>query len=133
VAGRRAFHIVSDLNGKVLDVAGGQSMPGTPVIMFRRKLEYSPNQLWYLDETGCIRSMLNEFSLECRAQGERVQISAYRNDPRQQWVFEGNRIVNRMYPMECLDVERAGMMDEANVIAWPYGGRANQHWRMEYV
>jgi len=25
------------------------------------------------------------------------------------------------------------MMDEANVIAWPYGGRANQHWRMEYV
>jgi len=131
--GRRPFQIVSDLNGKVLDIRGGASFPGTPVIMFSRKMDRSPNQLWYLDEMGCIRSMMNEFAPECRAQGERLHMEPYRGDPRQQWIIQGNRIVNRIYPVECLDIERAEQRDEANVIAWPYNGGANQHWRFDYV
>jgi len=127
------FRIVSDLNGKVLDIHGANSRPGTHVCMFYRKMEYAANQLWYLDETGCIRSMLNEFAPECRAQGEKVRMEPYRGDPRQQWIFQGNRIVNRMYPGECFDIERAEVRDEANVIAWPYKGSLNQHWRIEYA
>jgi len=131
--GRRPFIISSMMNGKVLDIQGGHPHPGTPVIMFFRKMEYSANQLWYQDEMGHIRSCLNEFAPECRAQGERIRMEPYRGDPRQQWIIQGNRIVNRVYPGECFDVERAAMHDGANVIAWPYKGSVNQHWRIDYV
>jgi hypothetical protein len=121
------------MNGKVLDINGGNPMPGGDVIMFNRKMDRSPNQLWFLDETGCLRSMLNDFAPEARGQGDHLQMQPYRGDPRQQWRLEGNRIVNRMYPMECFDIERAEMRDGALVIAWPYKGSRNQHWRIDYV
>jgi hypothetical protein len=125
---------VSELNGKVLDVYQGLLSPGTPVIMYGRKCDRSPNQLWYLDETGCIRSMLNEFALDCGGQGEKVKLNpvGYVN-PCHLCVFEGNRIVNRLCPKQCLDIECGNPKDEANVIGWPYKGSANQHWRCEYA
>jgi len=131
--GRRPFLIISEMNGMVLDVSGGQSHPGAPVIMFRRKVEYSPNQLWYLDDMQCIRSCLNEFALECSAQGDKVRLQPFRGEARQQWIFQGRAIVNRMFPGECPDIERAENREQAGIIAWPYKGSANQHWRVDYV
>jgi len=125
--------IVSEMHGKVMDIRGANAGPGAEVIMYMRKMDRSANQLWYMDEMGCLRSMLNDYAPECRAQGQRLHMQPYRGDPRQQWYFQGNRIVNKFYPSECLDVERAEMRDEASVIGWPYKGSINQHWRMEYV
>jgi len=133
VAGRRAFLITSQMNGKVLDIQGGNAYPGARVIMWFRKMEYSPNQLWYLDPTGVIRSMLNDFALECRAQGDMLCVQPFNGSPRQQWIFQGNRIVNRMYPAECIDIARSENRDGADVLAWPYKGSMNQHWRIDYV
>jgi len=130
---KRPFMIVSEMHGKVLDIRGGSTMPGTEVIIWPRKFDRSANQLWYTDEMGCIRSMLHDFVPECRGQGDRFRMVPYNGDPRQQWRIEGNRIVNRVYPMECLDIERAEMRDEAALIAWTYKASINQHWRIEYV
>jgi hypothetical protein len=132
-AARRPFYIISEMHGKVLDIRGGNRFPGAEVIMWWNKRDRSPNQLWFCDELGCIRSMLNDFAPECRGQGDRLHMEPYRGDPRQQWRFEGNRIVNRVYPQECLDIERAEVRDDAQVIAWPYKASINQHWRVEYV
>lgn len=124
---------MSELNGKVLDIRGGNSGPGADLIMWPRKHDRSPNQLWWIDEQGCIRSMLNEFAPESRGQGQSAVMQPFRNDPRQQWMFQGNRIVNKYNPQEVLDIERADQNDGARVIVWgPNNGR-NQQWRMEYV
>jgi len=121
------------MNGKVLDVMGGNSAPGAQLCVWFRKMEYAPNQLWYLDDMGCLRSMLNEYSIECRSQGDQAHLQPFRGDPRQQWLIQGNRVVNRMFPGECLDIARKEMRDGAQVIAWAYKGSINQHWRIEYV
>jgi hypothetical protein len=121
------------MNGKVLDIKGGKATAGSEVIMWIHKSDNSPNQQWYIDHEGFIRSCLNDFALECKAQGDKFKMAPWRGDPRQQWVIQGNRIVNRAVPMECLDIERESTKDGANVIAWKYKGSANQHWRFQYV
>jgi len=131
--GRRPFMIISEMNGKALDIRGGQARPGADVIMFDRKYDRSANQLWYLDTTGCIRSMLNDFCLRSMGQGKKFEMEPFRGDARQQWTFMGNRIVNKVFPSECMDIERAANRNDAHVIAWPYKGSPNQHWRMEYI
>jgi len=130
---KRPFMIVSELNGKVLDISGGHARAGTEVITWGRKMDKSPNQQWYADHDGVIRSCLNDFALECGAQGDKFKMQPWRGDPRQQWVFQGNKIVNRVLNIECMDIERAANKDGANVIAWKYKGSANQHWRIDYV
>jgi len=101
--------------------------------MWPRKNDRSPNQLWYNDEQGCLRSMLNDYALESRHKGDGAVMQPFRGDPRQQWMFQGNRIVNRYNQNEVLDIERADSNDGARVIAWgPNNGR-NQQWRMEYA
>jgi len=130
---KRPFQIISEQNGKALDVKGGQARAGVEVIMWGKKNDRSPNQLWYNDQSGCIRSMLNDFSLECSAQGARFVMQPHNGLPRQQWMWQGNKIVNKVFPHECLDIERANNNDGANLVAWAYKGSANQHWRMQFI
>ena len=63
---RRPFAIVSEMNGKVLDIKGGKATAGSEVIMWIHKSDNSPNQQWYIDHEGFIRSCLNDFALECK-------------------------------------------------------------------
>lgn len=121
------------MNGKAIDIKGGRAAAGTEIIMWSRKNDKSPNQLWYTEHDGTIRSCLNDFALECGAQGDKFRVTPWRGDPRQQWIIQGNKIVNRILQIECMDIERASIKDEASVIAWKYKGSANQHWRIEYV
>jgi Ricin-type beta-trefoil lectin domain-like len=58
------FFIISEMNGKVLDVRGGNPGSGAEVIMWPRKPGNEPNQLWYFDSEGVIHSALNDFVLE---------------------------------------------------------------------
>jgi len=125
--------IVSEMHGKVLDINGGNAASGAEVIVWPRKHDRSPNQLWYVDEQGCLRSMLNDFAPEVKGRGEKAKMKPYSGKPQHQWRIEGNRIVNRNNPSECLDIERGEMRDAANVISWNYKGSSNQHWRIEYV
>jgi len=128
---RRPFMIVSELNGKVMDIRGGSSAPKTEVIMWQRKYDRSPNQLWYMDEMGYLKSMLNDFAPHSKRQGDQIRMKPYKGKPCQQWRIEGNRIVNRSN--ECMDIQGSANHDAANVISWHYKGSPNQHWRMEYV
>jgi len=64
---RRYFYIASDMHTKVLDIAGGSSLPEAKVIVWPKKAGIDRrNQLWYFDENGIIRSALNDFALTAK-------------------------------------------------------------------
>ena len=67
------FYIVSDMNGKVLDIEGGGSRVGGNVIMYQKNSPPSANQLWYFTDDGTIRSALNDFALEFQGNKNRWQ------------------------------------------------------------
>ena len=49
------------MNGKVLDIEGGSTQPGSKVVMYDQKVaKDGDNQLWFEDRYGNIRSKLNE-------------------------------------------------------------------------
>ena len=52
------------MNGKVLDIQGGDSGDGANVITYDQKDDQSDNQLWYQDRYGFIRSKLNDFAFD---------------------------------------------------------------------
>lgn len=61
---RRRFYIVSEMHCKVLDVKGADPVTGVDAIMWPKKSGYHPNQLWYFDSEGVIRSALNDMALD---------------------------------------------------------------------
>lgn len=131
-APRPRFFIVSEMNGKVMDIKGDNASSGASVIMFPRKGGNCPNQLWYFDEQGVIRSALNNFALEARSNGSPVRMMPYNGDQHQQWRVIGNRIT-KSNQHDCLDIRGGNTGDGAEVISWGYKGSANQHWRLQYV
>jgi len=60
----RCFYVVSQLNGKVLDVRGDEASAGAGLIVFDRKPVVSANQVWYEDEAGLLRSKLNGYVVD---------------------------------------------------------------------
>jgi len=132
--GKRPFKIVSQMNGKVLDIKKGSTSPGADVIMYKPKhgLE-AKNQLWYLDDNGIIRSILNDFALEGKGKGDKIEMEPFNGSPKQMWIFDGNRIINRINRNECLDIKGNDKSDGATVVVWEYKGQSNQQWRQEFV
>lgn len=122
------IHTVCD--ARVLDIDGNNPHPDANVIVYDHSGEYQENQLWWEDSYGVIRSKLNDCSIDTYGRDARTNIS----DPHsmtQQWVRCGNKIVNKLDPGTCLDVE--GGVDGRNVIAFEYTGGDNQHWWFEYL
>jgi len=129
--GRRDFFIVSEMNGKALDIRGGNASPGVDVIMYRKKSPPAKNQLWYTDQQGIIRSALNDLVFQNNTKGQPLKMTQFTGDPRGQWRVEGNKIVNRAN--ECLDIRGANNGDGAELCAYDFKNQKNQHWRLEYI
>jgi hypothetical protein len=129
--GKREFHIVSELNSKVLDVAGNNKASGAKVVMYTKKSPAAPNQLWYLDNSGHVRSCLSDMALSNGGSGQHIHMEPAANNPRQQWKLDGKKVVNGHG--ECLDINGANKNDDAELISYSYNGNANQHWRFEYL
>lgn len=125
---RRRFYIVSEMNCKVMDIAGDNPCSGAKVIVWPRKAGFCANQLWYFDSQGTIRSALNDMALDVGH--DKIVTTPYTGSARQMWSFHGNKIMNRAG--ECLDIRGASNKDGAEVINYGYKGSANQHWRIEY-
>jgi len=106
--------------------------PGTHVVIDKRHpgMEYS--QIWYLDPEGVIRSKLTDFALEAKKRDDRVRLVPFVAAPNQQWILEGNRIVNKLVRTDCLGLRKHLILkDDADVIMSAYEGKPFQHWRME--
>ena len=59
------FLIKSQMHGLVMDVEGGQALPGTRVLMYHQKDTNNDNQLFREDKkTGTIRSKMDNLCLD---------------------------------------------------------------------
>jgi len=128
--GGRRFYIVSEMNGKVVDIKGASANAGTPVCMYHKNSTPSDNQLWYMDGSGHIKSALNNMAFTNGAKGGELKMQNA-SDPRAQWRVEGNKIVNGAG--ESLDIRGENKSDGAELVSYDQKNQANQHWRLEYV
>ena len=60
----QCFYVVSQWNGKVLDVRGDEASAGASLIIYDRKPVVSANQVWYEDECGLLRCKLNGYVID---------------------------------------------------------------------
>jgi hypothetical protein len=127
----RRFQIVSELAGKVLDVEAAKTTAGAKILMWDKKTPATPNQLWYLDQQGFIRSALNDMVFSNGGNAQVLKTEPASGNPRSQWTLEGRKIASRAG--EALDITRANKDNGAEVISYSYKDQANQHWRFEYV
>jgi len=127
----RQFYIVSDMNGKVLDVSGGNANEGTKVVMWDKHTPAAPNQLWIIDQTGYIRSALNQMTFCNTKAGEDLKMQPASGDPRNQWTFHGKKVGNRA--SECLDISGGSDSNGASVCSFAYKDQKNQHWTAQFV
>jgi hypothetical protein len=130
-AQKRLFFIVSDLNGKVLDIKQGDAAPGTQVLMWSKHGGSPKNQLWYTDGQGHILSALNDMAFISQSSGDNIKMKRPSGDPHEQWYFEGQKIMNRSGL--CLDIREGGKHDGADVLSYKYSGSTNQHWKQQFV
>jgi len=128
---KREFYIVSELNGKVLDIQGENASVGAHVIMYDKNREKKPNQLWYLDNLGLIRSSLSDLAISNKVKGERLSTAMPSADPRTQWFVQGDQLMNR--GGEHMDIAGEDKSNGAKVISFDSNGKVNQKWRVEYV
>jgi len=128
------FYIVSESKEhKVLEIHRADPKPGANVVAGKRRAEREPHQLWYVDFNGYIRSKLNHMVLEVRENKDKVHMKPFSGDARQQWIIKENRIVNKMFCDECLEIKDRLIRDDVEIIATPYKGKEYQHWRIEYI
>jgi len=131
---RRPFRIVNDLNRKCLEIHGGIGRAGNHVVAFGQRPGRAEHQLWYLDPNGIIHSMIMDFVLDCKRVGDRLVVNQHiPGDRGQMWMLEGNRIVNREHPNECVQIRMGEDRDDADVILHHYDRRPFQHWRFDFV
>jgi len=131
---RRPFRIVNDLNGRCLEIHGGVGRAGNHVVAFARRMGRAEHQLWYLDPSGVIHSMIMDFVLDSKNLGERIVVNPHvPGDRNQMWMLEGNRIVNRHHPDKCVQIRMGEDRDDADVILHHYDRRPFQHWRFDFI
>ncbi|BAZ50615.1 extracellular exo-alpha-L-arabinofuranosidase [Nostoc sp. NIES-4103] len=88
------FFIRSKLNGLVLDIAGSNSAPGTPIVLY--KATGTANQQWTINEYGLIVSQLNGFALESQGLDKEVVANPVTGTITQQWeLLKSGQIKNK--------------------------------------
>jgi len=131
---RRHFMLINEATCTVLGVEKSCLKPGTYLVLDKRRPDRSFHQIWYLDREGIIRSKLTDFAPEGKRIDERIRMVPYMGDMRQQWIIEGNRIVNKLMRTECLGLRKhLRLKDDADVIVSAYEGKPFQHWRIEPI
>ena len=125
---RQEFYIVSEMNGKVLDIKGASKDANAQVIMWTKGSKESKNQRWYFDQQGFIRSALNDFVFTAPS-GQCIKMAPSSGDPHSQWRFDGNKVVNQKG--DALDICRGSSSDGAEVCAYKPHGKDNQRWKKE--
>jgi len=132
----RPFFLVSELNEKcVLDVFKDNPKPGATVGIYKKKTPACPNQLWYIGADELLHSKLNDLVITSHGSHKDIRTAEISGDVRQQWIIEGNKIVNKTFNGECVTVKKGLVRykDDAEVMAANYEGKPTQHWKQVYA
>jgi len=131
---RRPFRIVSDFNGKCMEIHGGLNRAGNHVVASFPRPGRAEEQLWYLDPNGIIHSMIGDFVMDCKHLGHKIIVNPHHpGDASQMWFLEGNRIVNREHPNKCVQIHHGEDRDNADIVLHHYETKPFQHWHFDFV
>ncbi|ESO07555.1 hypothetical protein HELRODRAFT_170099 [Helobdella robusta] len=124
------YYIVSEKNGKVLDIIDAPKKDKKSVIptLVVHNKQYPPpkSQLWYTDElSGFIHSALND-AVFVDLGAVNLVMATYKVHKDYQWKLDGKKIVNGAGLV--LDIRGDTDKDGANLCAYKYNGQPNQHW-----
>jgi hypothetical protein len=131
----RSMLIVNEANCSVLEINHGNAKPNAQVVSNKRRPDRPACQVWYIDETGVIRSKLNNFAMEAKENGSSLRMMPFTGDARQKWTFKDNKIINEVFRNDCLGLKKGiiRLKDDADVVSGPYEGKPYQHWRIEFI
>jgi len=121
---------VSEKNNMVVDIQGDSNRSGAKILMYKKKSSAANNQLWYLDDSGCIRSVLNNMTFSSSGKGEDLKMTEQGGE-RGQWRPEPPTIKNGVG--EVLDIRGDHNSEGSDLCAYEYKNQKNQHWRLDYV
>lgn len=131
----KQFFIVSQMNGRVLDVKGNDPSPGTKAVMWDRNDPPSDNQLWYEDKYGTILSCLNDYGIDTSDDVARMQ-PYDACAPSMQWIMIDGWIFDKNVVEECqvLEIKASKDKNGAKVVAntWELNCD-NQLWQCDYI
>jgi len=122
--------VVSQLNGKCLDVPGGRYEPGTPVVMWT--CHGGANQRWQL-VGGTLRTQGDQcldVTWGATANGTPVQIATCSGNPAQRWVLTAAGDLVNPQSDRCLDIVDLNAANDARLQIWQCAGTANQKWSL---
>lgn len=148
------FKLTNKHSGVVMDVAGGSTAPGNPIIQWSdSETTWEPsakNQQWALASVGNgyfkITSVKSGLALEnsngATTENNPAVQNTFNGSDRQLWqvqkiadYYDPNayyKIIN-LNSNKALDVAGGSYSAGASVIQWPYTGSDNQQWKIENV
>jgi len=131
----RYFVIISELNGKAIEVTGRGS--GDKLITYDRSDDES--QIFYCDENGYLRAKQNDFLFEShkRRKGKSIQMHPESGDDEQMWTIYKDRIANINEGTDIVEIKDG---EDGNSVKVVYGEVEDedsppdhQRWTIEYV
>ena len=129
---QQQFYIVSELNGKVMDVQGNGPYPnGTPIIMWHKN--GGANQRWIKGPGGIIQSVQCGKALDLKGglgKGNYLHVWDPNGQQSQKFTYQQNGTFS-IGGLLVADIKGDNKSDGAQVIAWDYNGKPNQRWRLE--
>lgn len=126
---KKEFMIKSIMDSKVVDIKGNSPAPGTPICMYN--INKQKNQLWYLDQSGFIRSSLNDFVFHGDEMGHSLKMVPFSSNPKHQWRVEGDKIMNGVG--QCLDIRGGKCSNGSELCAYTFKNKENQRWIIQYL
>jgi len=119
------------MNGKVVEVEGDDTGPGSKVVMWDKRPGTQARQLWYYDARGFMRSAFNDLTCFTKDAGQGLKTILPSDNMRAMWKFDGNKVINQAG--EVLDIRGAKKPNGTEVTSYAYNGQSNQLWKQEFV
>jgi hypothetical protein len=116
---------ITSAGGKCVDVNGGSSADGTPLVIWT--CNGGANQQW-TREGSTLRSLGKCMTAAGTADGSAVQLSTCTGSAAQTWTVGANGSLTTSG--KCLDANGAGTADGTRLILWTCHGGTNQRWTL---
>ncbi|WPB74506.1 ricin-type beta-trefoil lectin domain protein [Archangium violaceum] len=120
--------IVSNWNGKCIDIPNSNTTDGTPLQMW--DCNGTGAQRWTFYSDGTVRALgkCMDVAWGSRDNGAVIQLVACNGNPAQQFVLSGAGDLVNPQANKCVDIKEWNSASGARLHLWECGGTANQKW-----
>jgi streptogrisin C len=127
--GRGGNNFVSGLNGKCIDVPGGEATDGRRLVMW--DCHDGANQNWTFHSDGTVRAMgmCMDVAWGSRDNGAVIQLAHCSGNPAQKFVLSAAGDLVNPQANKCVDIASFNNANGAKLVQWECTGQANQKWR----